>query len=54
MQFIADGCDNCTQLNLKNDKERVSESTTPSYSGYVTTSQLSASIDAPKYCVAIE
>ncbi|CAL52169.2 Transcription initiation Spt4-like [Ostreococcus tauri] len=34
-QFIEDGCENCQHLALKDDRERVSECTTTSYSGVV-------------------
>ena len=33
-QFLTDGCENCDTLNLKNNTELVSQSTTNEYSGY--------------------
>lgn len=34
-QFIDNGCGNCVTLNMKGDKDRVSELTTSNYSGMV-------------------
>lgn len=34
-QFLTDGCENCDTLNLKNNTELVSQSTTNEYSGVI-------------------
>eukprot|EP01027_Heterolobosea_sp_BB2_P026216 GEZU01040325.1.p1 GENE.GEZU01040325.1~~GEZU01040325.1.p1 ORF type:complete len:129 (-),score=8.06 GEZU01040325.1:78-410(-) len=34
-QFIKDGCENCTHLDMRNDKARVNECTSTSFEGLI-------------------
>ncbi|KAJ9515984.1 Spt4/RpoE2 zinc finger-domain-containing protein [Haematococcus lacustris] len=35
-QFLSDGCDNCSWLEMKEDRDKVQDYTTPSFSGLIT------------------